>query len=186
MNDPAQARAAKLRMGILPDPPALFDHLTGLEHLLLVGGMHGPDRHEARARANELLARLDLADAADQLVLEYSHGMKKKLGLAMAFTDRPEVLFLDEPFEGVDPVTSRVILDLLRRFVERGGTVFLTSHVLEIVEKLCTHVGSIVQGRLRLHASLDELAREGRLEERFLALSGRSPAGSPDLSWWTD
>ena len=186
MNNPAQARAAKRRMGVLPDPLALFDHLTGREHLLLAGGMHGLDRSEAGARADELLARLDLHPAAEQLVLEYSHGMKKKLALAMALMGQPEVLFLDEPFEGVDPVLSRGIRDLLRRFVERGGTVFLTSHVLEIVEKLCSHVAIIVEGRLQLQGSLEELRREGSLEERFLALSGRSLAEGPDLSWWRD
>ena len=113
-------------------------------------------RDTIRSRSDELLSLLDLQDEEKKLTLEYSHGMKKKLALAAALLPNPDLLFLDEPFEGVDAVTSRVIRDLLAGFVARGSTVFLTSHVLEIVERLCTHVGIIVKGRLVEQASLDD------------------------------
>src|SRR5438445_25383 len=115
---------------------------------------------------------MDLAVEEKKLALEYSHGMRKRLALAAALLPNPELLFLDEPFEGVDAVASRVLRDTLRRSVERGATVFLTSHVLEIVEKLCTHVGIIVQGKLVHQESMEGLRRTGSLEERFLELVG--------------
>jgi ABC-2 type transport system ATP-binding protein len=109
--------------------------------------------------------------------------MKKKLALAAALLPNPDLLFLDEPFEGVDAVTSRVIRDLLRGYVARGSTVFLTSHVLEIVEKLCTHVGIIVKGRVVEESSLETLRRGGSLEDRFLAIAGADAAPAPKISW---
>src|SRR5436190_2026915 len=144
MLDPREALEAKARVGVIPEDLALFDNLTAREYLTFIGRMYRVERATIKSRIDELLAVLDLSGEEKKLTLEYSHGMKKKLALAAALLPNPDLLFLDEPFEGVDAVTSRVIRDLLGGFVARGSTVFLTSHVLEIVEKLCTHVGSIV------------------------------------------
>jgi ABC-2 type transport system ATP-binding protein len=146
--DSRAALEAKKRIGVVPESLALFDNLTGPEYLTFVGRIHLLPRDTIRARAAELFDVLGLAGAETKLTLEYSHGMRKKLSLAAALLPNPDLLFLDEPFEGVDAVTARVIRDLLAGFVARGSTVFLTSHVLEIVERLCTHVGIIVRGRL--------------------------------------
>src|ERR1700675_4121079 len=147
-------------MGVIPEDLALFDNLTAREYLTFVGRMHLMPRDTIRSRIEQLLPLLDLQDEEKKLAVEYSHGMKKKLALAAALLPNPDLLFLDEPFEGVDAVTSRVIRDLLAGYVARGSTVFLTSHVLEIVEKLCTHVGIIVKGALVEQASMEAL-RQG-------------------------
>src|SRR4029077_21155395 len=139
---------AKSRMGVIPEDLALFDNLTAREYLTLIGRMHLVPRHTIRSRTDELLPLLALENEEKKLTLEYSHGMKKKLALAAAILPNPDLLFLDEPFEGVDALTSRLIRDVLTGYVARGSTVFLTSHVLEIVEKLCSHVGIIVKGAL--------------------------------------
>ena len=136
-----------------------------------------------RARTEELLSMMDLAQEEKKLALEYSHGMRKKLALAAALLPNPELLFLDEPFEGVDAVASRVLRDTLRRCVERGATVFLTSHVLEIVEKLCTHVGIIAQGKLVHQEAMAAVREKGSLEERFLAVVGADHLEAQKLSW---
>src|SRR5262249_1483504 len=120
-------------------------------------------RDTIRTRIDDLLGVMDLEGQDKKLTLEYSHGMKKKLALTEAFVAKRDLLLLDEPFEGVDAVTSRVIRDMLAGFTSRGSTVFLTSHVLEIVEKLCTHVGIIAQGKLVEQASLEEIRRTGSL-----------------------
>ncbi len=140
-------------------------------------------RETIRSRSEELLSVLDLQGEEKKLTLEYSHGMKKKLAMAAALLPNPDLLFLDEPFEGVDAVTSRVIRDLLAGFVARGSTVFLTSHVLEIVEQLCTHVGIIVKGKLVEQASLDEIRRGATLEECFLRVAGADLASVRKLDW---
>src|SRR4029453_6610521 len=145
---------------------ALFDNLTAREHLTFVGRMYLLPKDTIRSRIDELLHLLGLQNDEKKLTLEYSHGMKKKLALAAALLPNPDLLFLDEPFEGVDAVTSRVIRDLLASFVARGSTVFLTSHVLEIVEKLCTHVGIIVKGALVEQVAMDEVRRGESLESR--------------------
>jgi ABC-2 type transport system ATP-binding protein len=140
-------------------------------------------RDTIRTRTEDLLSLLGLQDEEKKLTLEYSHGMKKKLALAAALLPNPDLLFLDEPFEGVDAVTSRIIRDLLAGFVARGSTVFLTSHVLEIVEKLCTHVGIIVKGVLVEQSSLEELRQGSSLEDRFLEKAGADPDSAHNLSW---
>jgi ABC-2 type transport system ATP-binding protein len=145
--------------------------------------MHLLSRDVIRARIGELLPLFGLENEEKKLTLEYSHGMKKKLALAAALLPNPDLLFLDEPFEGVDAVTSHVIRDLLAGFVTRGSTVFLTSHILEIVEKLCTHVGIIVKGRLAEQSSLDALRQGGSLEERFLERAGADPEATGKLTW---
>src|SRR3954468_15608119 len=172
MLDPREALEAKSRVGVIPEDLALFDNLTAREYLTFIGRMHLLPRDTVRSRIGELLTLLDLEDDPKKLTLEYSHGMKKKLALAAALLPNPDLLFLDEPFEGVDAVTSRVIRDLLAGYVARGSTVFLTSHVLEIVEKLCTHVGNIVKGKVVDQAPLEQIRQGGTLEERFLQTAG--------------
>jgi ABC-2 type transport system ATP-binding protein len=183
MLDPRAALEAKRRMGVIPEDLALFDNLTGREYLTFVGRIHLMPRDTIRSRCDELLSLLDLQDEEKKLTLEYSHGMKKKLAMAAALLPNPDLLFLDEPFEGVDAVTSRVIRDLLAGFVARGSTVFLTSHVLEIVERLCTHVGIIVKGKLVEQASLDTIRQGGSLEDSFLEKAGADPEATRKLNW---
>jgi len=172
MLDPREALEAKSRVGVIPEDLALFDNLTARDYLTFIGRMYLVPRETIRSRIDELLGILDLAGEEKKLTLEYSHGMKKKLALAAALLPNPDLLFLDEPFEGVDAVTSRVIRDLLAGFVTRGSTVFLTSHVLDIVEKLCTHVGIIVKGSLVEQASLEDIRQGHSLEDRFLEKVG--------------
>jgi ABC-2 type transport system ATP-binding protein len=183
MSDPRESLEAKRRMGVIPEDLALFDNLTAREYLTFVGRIHLMPRETIRSRSEELLSLLELANEEKKLTLEYSHGMKKKLAMAAALLANPDLLFLDEPFEGVDAVTSRVIRDLLAGFVARGSTVFLTSHVLEIVERLCTHVGIIVKGKLVEQDSLDAIRRGGSLEDRFLQAAGAHPEATPKLNW---
>src|SRR5579864_3683087 len=178
-----EALAAKSKMGVLPEELALFDNLTAREYLTFVGRMFLLPKETIRDRIDELLPVLGLQDDEKKLTLEYSHGMKKKLALAAALLPNPDLLFLDEPFEGVDAVTSRVIRDMLAGFVARGSTVFLTSHVLEIVERLCTHVGIIVKGQLVEQASLEEIRQGGSLEDRFLEKADADPEAARKLSW---
>ena len=183
MLDPETALDAKKHLGVIPENLALFDNLTGREYLTFVGRMHLLPRETIRERIGELLPLLGLENEEKKVTLEYSHGMKKKLALAAALIPNPDLLFLDEPFEGVDAVTSHVIRDLLAGFVARGSTVFLTSHVLEIVEKLCTHVGIIVRGKLVEQAPIDDIRKQGGLETRFLQVAGADALAVHKLSW---
>jgi ABC-2 type transport system ATP-binding protein len=183
MRDSKQSLEAKSRMGVIPEDLALFDNLTAREYLTFIGRMYLLPRETIKSRSAELLDVLGLQNEEKKLTLEYSHGMKKKLALAAALLPNPDLLFLDEPFEGVDAVTSRIIRDLLAGFVARGSTVFLTSHILEIVEKLCTHVGIIVKGALVEQSSLTDIRQTGSLEDRFLEKAGADSEGSPKLAW---
>lgn len=183
MLDPRESLDAKRHMGVIPEDLALFDNLTAREYLTFIGRIHLMPRDTIRSRAEELLSLLDLQDVEKKLTLEYSHGMKKKLAMAAALLPNPDLLFLDEPFEGVDAVTSRVIRDLLAAFVARGSTVFLTSHVLEIVERLCTHVGIIVKGKLVEQSSLESIRQGGSLEDAFLKHAGANTEATRQLNW---
>jgi ABC-2 type transport system ATP-binding protein len=183
MLHPRESLEAKSRMGVIPEDLALFDNLTAREYLTFIGRMHLVDRDTIRHRIDELLPLLGLESEEKKLALEYSHGMKKKLALAAALLPNPDLLFLDEPFEGVDAVTSRVVRDLLKGFVARGSTVFLTSHVLDIVEKLCTHVGIIVKGVLVEQASLEAIRQGSSLEDRFLEKADADAGAAHNLSW---
>jgi ABC-2 type transport system ATP-binding protein len=183
MLDARESLDAKRHVGVIPEDLALFDNLTAREYLTFVGRIHLMPRDTIRSRSDELLSLLGLQDEEKKLTLEYSHGMKKKLAMAGALLANPDLLFLDEPFEGVDAVTSRVIRDLLTGFVSRGSTVFLTSHVLEIVERLCTHVGIIVKGQLVEQGSLEAIRRGGSLEDRFLQQAGAELDMAPRLNW---
>jgi ABC-2 type transport system ATP-binding protein len=184
----------KRRIGVVPEGLALFERLTGSQLLNFVGRMYGLDRDTAASRAAELLEFMDLRDTADKLVADYSHGMKKKIALAAAVIHSPEVLFLDEPFEGVDAVAATMLKQMLQRFIARGGTIFLTSHVLEVVERLCSHIGIIQNGKLVACASLEDLrtgvqvaggGAQGRLtlEEIFLRIVGGARDKKEELAW---
>src|SRR5262245_54152053 len=183
MLDPKQSLDAKRHMGVIAENLSLFDNLNAREYLTFIGRMHLLPRDTVRQRSEELLSLLGLAEEEKKLTLEYSHGMKKKLALAAALLPNPDLLFLDEPFEGVDAITSRVIRDLLTGYVARGSTVFLTSHVLEIVERLCTHVGIIVKGALVEQASMEKIRQGDTLENRFIQLAGAEAVEAPTISW---
>jgi ABC-2 type transport system ATP-binding protein len=183
MLDSNEALAAKRMIGVVPEDLALFDNLTAREHLTFIGRMYLLPKDTIRTRIDELLHLLGLQNDEKKLTLEYSHGMKKKLALAAALLPNPNLLFLDEPFEGVDAVTSRVIRDMLAAYVDRGSTVFLTSHVLDVVEKLCTHVGIIANGQLVEQASLEDIRQGSSLEERFLERVGADEDATQKLSW---
>src|SRR5712664_4011394 len=188
----------KRRIGVVPEDLNLFERLTGAEMLAFTGRMYGLGKAEIAERLPELLDLMELRDEPKKLVVEYSHGMKKKLSLACALIHRPEILFLDEPFEGVDAIASRTLKDLLSRLTARGLTVFLTSHVLEIVERLCTDIAIISQGKLLASGSLDELRKgiatgtDGRpdgppmsLEDYFIHIvGGTRSTGEEDLLQW--
>ena len=182
VSDAARALAVKRRIGVVPENLALFDNLTAREHLTFVGRMYLLSPDVIRKRCDELLTMMDLAHEDKKLTLEFSHGMKKKLALAAALIPNPDLLFLDEPFEGVDAVASRVLRDTLKQVVARGATVFLTSHVLEIVERLCSDVGIIAHGKLVHQGTMEELRQTGSLEDKFLAVVGTGEA-EQKLSW---
>ena len=185
--------AVKRRIGVVPEGLSLFERLTGAQLLNFVARMYGLDRMTAAQRATELLEFMDLADSANKLVADYSHGMKKKTALAAAVIHGPDILFLDEPFEGVDAIAATTLKRLLQRFITHGGTVFLTSHVLEVVERLCSHIGIIQNGRLVARGSLDELRAGVRvaghehspltLEEIFLQVVGGAKQDAEVISW---
>jgi ABC-2 type transport system ATP-binding protein len=177
----------KKKIGVVPEDLALFDRLTGAETLTFVGQVYGLDAASLRQRSGELLEIMDLVQASSELVADYSHGMRKKIALAAALLPAPRLLFLDEPFEGIDAVASRQVKGLLIEFARNGGTVFLTSHILEIVERLCDYIGVIQKGRLIAQGPLADLragAGTGKtLEELFLALIGAEYGEAPKLDW---
>lgn len=183
IENPARALEAKRRIGVVPEDLALFDNLTGREYLTFIGRIYGLPPETVTQRSQELLAMMTLTQEEKKLTVEYSHGMKKKLTLAGALMPNPDLLFLDEPFEGVDAVSSRILRDTLKRVVDRGATVFLTSHVLEIVERLCTDVGIIAEGKLVYQATMEDIRSSGSLEERFLQAVGSEQIERPSLSW---
>ena len=175
-------RAHRL-LGVLPDGLAVLDRLSGPELVEYTGRLHGLPRDEARSRAAELLDVLDLGDAGRTLVVDYSAGMRKKVGLACALVHAPRVLVLDEPFEAVDPVSGTTIRALLRRFTADGGTVVVSSHVMALVEQLCDHVAVIVSGHVVAAGTVDEVRGGGSLEDRFVELSGGSRGLGEGLTW---
>src|SRR6516225_4901345 len=184
----------KRQIGVVPEGMGLFERLTGTEYLRFVGRMYGLDRATTEKRAEELLEFMQLADREKTLVADYSHGMQKKLALAAAVIHGPRILFLDEPFEGVDALAAGALKALLGRMTERGVTIFLTSHVLEIVERLCSHVGIIHEGRLVAQGSMEELragisgdaGSKTTLEQIFVSIVGQDGTHRPrleELSW---
>jgi ABC-2 type transport system ATP-binding protein len=195
----AASLSLKQQIGVVPEGMALLGRLTAPEYLHFVGRMYGLDGATTRQRTEELLEFMRLADERKKLVTDFSHGMQKKLALAAAVIHGPKVLFLDEPFEGVDAVASGMLKTMLQGMLGRGATIFLTTHVLEIVERLCSHVAIISQGRLVANGSLEELragvastlpGAEGEqkltLEEIFLSIVGATGGGEEpqqELSW---
>jgi ABC-2 type transport system ATP-binding protein len=185
----------KKQIGVVPEGMALFGRLTGAEYLSFVGRMYGLDSETAAKRTAELLEFMQLGAQPKKLVTDYSHGMQKKLALAAAVIHGPKVLFLDEPFEGVDAIASGTLKAMLQRMIARGATIFLTSHVLEIVERLCSHVAIIDKGQLVAQGSLEELragvdsSREApaesklTLEQIFLRTVGGARSADQELSW---
>lgn len=187
----------KRQIGVVPEGLALFGRLTGAEYLTFVGRMYGLDRETTAKRTEELLEFMQLANEPRKLVTDYSHGMQKKLALAAAVIHGPKILFLDEPFEGVDAIAAGTLKSMLQRMIARGATIFLTSHVLEIVERLCSHVAIIDRGTLVAQGSLEEL-RAGvasqtpaslesggkwTLEDIFLRAVGGARSTEQELSW---
>ncbi|PWD50202.1 ABC transporter [Serinibacter arcticus] len=163
--------AAKRQLGVLPDGFRLFDRLTGAELVTYAGLLRGMDPAVVKQRTDDLLQVLGLAEEAGKLVADYSAGMTKKIGLATAMVHAPSVLVLDEPFESVDPVSASHIRGLLSDFVANGGTVVLSSHVMELVERLCTHVAVMNAGALVASGTIAEVGG-GNLEHRFAELVG--------------
>jgi ABC-2 type transport system ATP-binding protein len=174
---------AKRRLGVLPDGVRMFDRLTGLELLGYTGLLRSMDPGQVDSRARDLLDVLGLADAGRTLVVDYSAGMKKKIGLACALLHAPRLLVLDEPFEAVDPVSAALIRDILHRYVHSGGTVIFSSHVMEVVEKLCTHVAIMSEGAIKSVGTLSEVRGGRDLEEVFVQTVGGRIATGQELSW---
>jgi ABC-2 type transport system ATP-binding protein len=195
----AGALDLKRQIGVVPEGMALLGRLTAPEYLRFVGRMYGLDRQTTNRRSEDLLEFMSLANEPKKLITDFSHGMQKKLSLAAAVIHGPKVLFLDEPFEGVDALAAGTLKAMLHGMIQRGATIFLTSHVLEIVERLCSHVAIIHKGRLVANGSLEEL-RAGvalqsidglratheklTLEEIFLNIVGKGQEEAvPELSW---
>ncbi len=170
---PENGLPVKRKIGLVPDESLLFDHLTGLEFTEFVGRMYGLARPLAQERARELLGLFELDGEPRKLIGDYSKGMRKRVAMAAALIHRPELFLLDEPFEGVDAVGARLMKEILLDQVRHGATVFLTSHVLEVVERLCDRVAIIQQGKLMLCGAMDEL-RSGSetLEDIFVRVVG--------------
>ena len=203
----ATSLGLKRQIGVVPEGMALVGRLTAPEYLRFVGRMYGLDKPTTEQRSAELLDFMSLSNEPKKLIADYSHGMGKKLALAAAVIHGPKVLFLDEPFEGVDAIAANTLKTMLQSMIARGATIFLTSHVLEIVERLCSHIAIIQRGRIVAHGSLDELragvqarltpAADGKpapeaharltLEEIFLNVVGSGSTGQPhheqELSW---
>ena len=178
--DPLQA---KRRIGVLPEGLRLFERLSGRELLDFTARLRDLDPAVSGPRVDELLHTFGLRGAADQLVVDYSTGMRKKVALAAALLHNPSVLFLDEPFEAVDPVSGRTIRDVLLRFTSRGGTVVFSSHVMELVERLCDEVAVIVGGRVVAAGEVDDLRQGRTLEDVFVDLVGARDWGAGALDW---
>lgn len=177
--------AVKQRIGVLPEEFNLYERLTGAELLDFTAAMHGLSKIETVARRDELLELLDLTDDASKLVGDYSRGMRKKVALAASIIHRPDVLFLDEPFEGVDPVSARLIQQLLMRYTDRGATIVFSAHEMHLVERMCTRVGIMVKGRLAIEntiTGLCEVTGTDNFEDAFISAVG-GEAGNGEIEW---
>jgi len=181
---PEEELEVKARIGLVPDESLLFDHLTGFEFVEFVGRMYGLGRALSRRRAGELMELFELDTAGRKLIAEYSKGMRKRVAMAAALIHRPELFLLDEPFEGVDAVGARLMKDILLEQVRQGVTIFLTSHVLEVVERLCDRVAIIHQGRLIVEGAMEDLrAGEETLEDLFVRVVGGPARTTEALDW---
>src|SRR6476659_5891155 len=173
--------AAKSKLGFIPDRPFIYEKLTGAEFLRFVAGLYGQDGEKVEHRGRELMALFDLEAWADELVESYSHGMRQKLIISSAFIHRPEVIVVDEPMVGLDPKAARILKDLFREYVNRGNTIMMSTHALEVAESMCDRIGIVQGGKLRALGTMDELrasaatGTEG-LETIFLRLTGENAA----------
>lgn len=168
---------AKGRLGFIPDRPFIYEKLTGAEFLRFVAGLYGQNGAELERRIDGLLSVWELSDWRDELLEAYSHGMRQKLIISSALIHRPEVIVVDEPLVGLDPKAARLLKDIFRGFVERGGTILMSTHTLEVAEALCDRIAIIQDGKIRAEGTMDDLRREARsgdagLEEIFLKLTG--------------
>lgn len=177
--DPAGAKKA---MGVLPDRLRLFDRLTGSQMLHYAGTLRGLDSRTVKKRSTDLAAAFGLDDALGRLVSDYSAGMTKKIALASAMIHSPRLLVLDEPFESVDPVSAANVTAILQRYVEAGGTVVLSSHSMDLVQRICDLVAIVVSGQVLASGTMDTVRGTGSLEERFLELAG-GPKSVEGLEW---
>lgn len=175
--------AAKGALGVLPDGMHMFDRLSGIEHLTFVAQLRGLDKQSAIQRSRSLLQAFELPLDKKKTISEYSTGMRKKIGLALALVTSPRLVVLDEPFEAVDPVSANTLQQVLKEYVKLGGTVVLSSHVMATVESLCTHVAVINQGRILVSGTTEEVAAGQDLNSRFLQLVGGHQQREGDLSW---
>ena len=169
--------AAKSRLGFIPDRPFVYDKLTGAEFLRFVAGLYGQDGPAIERRSEELLELFELLPWKDELTESYSHGMRQKLIISSALLHKPEVIVVDEPMVGLDPKSARLLKDLLREFANRGGTVLMSTHTLEIAEAMCDRIAIVHSGRVVAAGTMDELrsqtsAGNATLEELFLKLTG--------------
>jgi ABC-2 type transport system ATP-binding protein len=178
----ADPLGAKRLLGVLPDGVRLFDRLSGEQLLTYAGLLRGMDRATVAGRARDLLEAFDLADAGRTLMVDYSAGMTKKIALAAALVHAPRVLVLDEPFESVDPISASGIRTILADFVRSGGTVVVSSHVMDLVQRMCDHVAVVAQGRILAAGTVDEVRAGATLEDRFVQLVG-APGRTGGLSW---
>jgi ABC-2 type transport system ATP-binding protein len=184
---PEESLAVRKQIGLVPDDTLLFDYLTGVEYLEFIARLYGVDKPTARARAKELMHLFQLTEDPRKLIGDYSKGMRKRVAMAAALIHRPKLFLMDEPFEGVDVVGARLMKDILLEQVRHGATVFLTSHVLEVVERLCTRIAIIHRGRVVVAGTVAELqqqsaARASSLEDIFVEAVGGERAAEP-LAW---
>ncbi len=178
----ADTVAAKARLGVLPDGVRLFDRLTGAQLITYAGLLRGMDRATVAERTEDLLRAMDLVGDRDTFVVDYSAGMTKKVALAAALIHAPRVLVLDEPFEAVDPVSAANIRDILHAYVADGGTVVVSSHVMDLVQRMCSHVAVIAGGHVLASGTVDEVRGGQTLEDRFVELVGGRKEGE-GLAW---
>jgi ABC-2 type transport system ATP-binding protein len=183
---------AKKQLGVLPEGLNLYERLKGREFIRFAGTMYGLDEATVNQRTDELLDLMDLTDDADKMIVDYSKGMRKKTSLAAAIIHTPRVLFLDEPFEGIDAITGRVIRNVLRQLTGQGTTIFFSSHILEVVERLCTRLAVINHGQLVAQGTIEEIRQraaagvDATLEDLFLNAVGanqKAGEGERKLSW---
>ncbi|MBS1831903.1 MAG: ABC transporter ATP-binding protein, partial [Acidobacteria bacterium] len=173
----------KQRIGLVPDENLLFDQLTGIEFIEFVGRMYGIEQTQARERARGLIELFELDGSKGKLIGDYSKGMRKRVAMASALIHRPQLFLMDEPFEGVDAVGARLMKDILLEQVRQGATIFLTSHVLEVVERLCDRVAIIHDGKLVVDDTIHNLrSGEETLEDIFVRVVGGSRVREP-IEW---
>ncbi len=173
--------AAKMKLGFIPDRPFIYEKLTGAEFLRFVAGLFDQEGARVEHRARELLALFDLEEWRDELVESYSHGMRQKLIISSAFVHRPEVIVVDEPMVGLDPKAAKILKDLFREYTQRGHTIMMSTHTLEVAETLCDRIAIIQEGKIRAQGTMADLRRNATggasgLEEIFLRLTGENAA----------